>query len=117
MPKQELTRKQRQEQAQALERRLDEIKARLPKKLFVCYVCGLEAETYAASPTVPPAPESITRLEDVKVIVTCGRSYCQMMEIKRQDALVQMVLTPQREAYYTRRREEAEAEKNRGKKS
>ena len=114
MPKRELqtlTREQRQRLAIDLDRRLDTIKQRLGRIRFRCYVCGLDSETYAGTPTVPPNPMEITTREQVVPIATCGRCRCARFEMMRQDALIQTILAPQREAYYQRRAEEREKEK------
>lgn len=94
----------------ALERRLDALKARVGKTKFICYVCGDETSTYTGCLTVPPDPLAITRLEDVRPVATCKKPYCQMIEQRRQDAIVQTILAPQRERYLLLRQQARDAE-------
>lgn len=101
----------RREEARALDRRLDAIQRRIGRIRFRCYICGQESETYVGTPTIPPNALEVLRTEDVIPVVTCGRNYCMHMEMNRQDALVQSILAPQREAYYKRRAEEREKAK------
>ena len=103
------------EKAIALDRRLNAIQKRIGTISFRCYICGAESTTYTGAPTVPTDPVLVTDPSEVVPVSTCGSNYCMKMEMKRQDALVQALAQPQRDAYYQRRAEEREAERKKGK--
>lgn len=102
--------KKENEWLKALDRRLMVIKERIGMVRFRCYVCGEEAVTYQGCVTVPPDPMAITDLKDVKPVATCKNPYCRTMEQRRQDAIVQAILAPQRERYLLLRQQERERE-------
>ena len=91
-----------------LERRLQTIKEQIGMIRFQCYVCGDEAMTYKGCLTVPPDPLSITSIHDVRPVATCKKPYCRTLEQRRQDAIVQSILAPQRERYLLLRQQERE---------
>lgn len=91
-----------------LDQRLDRIKVHIGKVQYNCYVCGETDTTYKGCLTIPPDPLSITKLEDLRPVATCSKPYCLMMEQRRQDAIAQMILAPQRERYLLTRQQERE---------
>ena len=78
----------------------------LPKtQKSVCYVCMKVFITYQGAKTVPPQPDHVVRRDQIKPIAVCEDEYCKAMEIKRQEALFQMVIAPDRERYFAVRDE------------
>ena len=83
--------------------------SRIPKIRAFCFYCGQEFTTYAGLLLVPPDPSTIHRPHEgpissvIEGVSTCRDIACVRKEIGRQDAILSVLIEPERQHYFAER--------------
>ena len=72
--------------------RLEELTNAWPKDGAICPYCGEDVIVYRGCRTIPSVPAIVKNIHEIEPCVTCGSQECQAIEIKRQDALFNMLM-------------------------
>jgi hypothetical protein len=78
----------------------------------ICYVCGKEFNAYRTLRTIPKDPGLITAPSDpslplsaaIDPVAVCGSLYCEAQEMRRQDAIFNVLVQPTRDQFIAERK-------------
>lgn len=94
--------------------RLEDLSNAWPRDNAICPYCGKDIVVYRGCRTAPSAPAIVRNIHEIEPCVTCGSQECQVIEIKRQDALFNMLMRREAERQLLALNQETSSRKGEG---